>query len=98
MTLSNKDPEEIINVFFDYAELAAAVTSPVVSIQATAGKEDAAAASMLSGAAETTGAVVRQTIIGGQAGTSYTLRCLATLPDGTKYLIPGLLPVAIATP
>lgn len=98
MSLPNKDPAEIITVEFDFSALAISVSNPVVSIYATEGKDDPAASGMLSGSPSTTGAEVRQKVIGGQPGTAYTLRCVADAPDGSRYVIPGLLPVETAQP
>jgi hypothetical protein len=98
MSLPNKDPAEIITLEFDFSALAASITNPVVSIYATEGKDDAAATSMLSGSPTVSGAEVRQKVVGGQHGTVYTLRCVADAPDGSRYVIPGRLPVETAKP
>lgn len=98
MTLPIKDPDEIITVEFDFTALAASVSSPVITVVASYGKDDPSASAMLSGAPSVTGAEVRQKIIGGQPGTTYTLRCVADAADGSRYVLTAALPVEIFTP
>jgi len=98
MTLPIKDPDEIITVEFDFAALAASVSAPVITVAASYGKDDPSASAMLSGAPSVTGAEVRQKIIGGQPGTTYTLRCVADAADGSRYVLTAALPVEIFTP
>ncbi|MBP8169295.1 MAG: hypothetical protein KAX99_06475 [Azonexus sp.] len=98
MSLPTKDPAEIITVEFDFTALAASVSAPTVTVAAAYGKDDATASAMLSGSPSVTGAEVRQRIIGGQSGTTYTLRCVADAPDGSRYVLTASLPVETATP
>lgn len=98
MTLPIKDPAEIITVEFDFSALSANVSDPVITVQASYGKDDPSASAMLSGVPSVTGAEVRQKIIGGQAGTTYTLRCVADAADGSRYVLTAALPVETFTP
>lgn len=83
MALSPKDPQEVITVTFDFSALAASVSSPTVTVSRVAGNADASPSSMLSGSPQVSGAQVLQKITGGINGTTYDLKCLATLPDGS---------------
>jgi hypothetical protein len=96
MSLPSKDPAEIITVEFDFTALAASVSAPIITIAATYGREDANPSAMLSGSPTVTGAEVRQRVTGGQAGTTYTLRCVADAADGSRYVLTATLPVAAA--
>lgn len=98
MSFPPKDPAEIITVTFDFSELAVSVTDPQVSIAPVQGGNDTSADAMRSGAPTISGALVSQKIIAGVDGTSYELRCMADTPDGSRYVIPELLPVARAKP
>ena len=98
MSLPPKDPAEIITIEFDFAGLSAAVLNPQISIAPVQGADDPGAAAMLSGALSLSGTEVRQRVIAGLDGTSYELRCIADTPDGSRYVIAGLLPVQHAKP
>ena len=98
MSLPPKDPAEIITIEFDFAALTAAVLNPQISIAPVQGADDPGAAAMLSGAPSLTGTEVRQRVIAGLDGSSYELRCIADTPDGSRYVIAGLLPVQHAKP
>lgn len=98
MSLPPKDPAEIITIEFDFADLATAVINPQVSIAPVLGADDPSAATMLSGSPSLSGTEVRQRVIAGIDGTSYELRCIADTMDGSRYVIPGLLPVQHAKP
>ena len=94
--LPAKDPAEIITVAFDFSSLTSSVTSPGLTVSAASGKEDANASAMISGSPAVAGAEVRQRIIGGQAGTTYALRCVVDAADGSRYVLTALLPVETA--
>ena len=98
MTLPIKDPDEIITVEFDFSALASSVSAATITVLASYGKDDQSASAMLSGTPTVSGAEVRQQIIGGQAGTTYTLRCVADAADGSRYVLTAALPVEIFTP
>jgi hypothetical protein len=95
-TLTVKDPAEQIVVTFDYT-LALDVGetiqgTPTVSASATAGS-DLSPSAILSGSPQVSGAKVLHTVIGGVDGSTYKLRCLATMtPSGRKLVLAGLLP------
>ena len=91
-----KDPSEIITVPFDFSALAASVASPVVACTVTTGKEDAAAASMISGSPQIAGTQVLQRIIGGLSGNTYKLRCQIDDADGERWVVADELRVVSA--
>jgi hypothetical protein len=101
----NKDPDEIINLSFDFTDElgAATIDSKTLAVVVRLGT-DPAAASMLNGAAQsatwtdtklspTTRVGVIQQIKLGVAECNYSVRCVATLSD-TRVLVRGaILPV-----
>ena len=96
MSLSAKDPAEIITVTFDFAALATSVATPVITCQAIEGRDDATASAMLSGAAVISGLTVMQRVIGGQSGTTYKLRCQVDDADGERWVTADTLKVVDA--
>jgi hypothetical protein len=96
MKFTAKDPAEIINLTFDFGALSGTVSNPVMGIVVESGNIDNTPSAMLSGSAQISGAVVTQKIIGGQAGTTYKLRCQIDTPTGARYVLTGSLPVATA--
>jgi hypothetical protein len=93
MSLSAKDPSEIITLTFDFAALAASVANPVLTVTRLSGTADPTPQAILSGAAQVSGAQVLQQIVGGVAGTHYHLRCQVDTPDGSRYVLAADLPV-----
>lgn len=93
MSLSAKDPVEIVTVTFDFAALATSVANPVITCQAIEGREDASASAMLSGSAVISGLTVMQRITGGQSGTAYKLRCQIDDADGERWVTADTLKV-----
>ena len=94
--ISPKDPAEIITVSFDFSALSETVSAAAVSAAWHDGTADPAAQAIVSGAAQVQGAMVLQQIVGGQAGTTYRLRCQVDLPDGRRYVLATVLPVRTA--
>lgn len=91
---SPKDPEEIITVTFDFSNVVADTpTAAAVTAAVASGPDDAAVAAMVSGSPSISGALVRQRIINGKAGTTYSIRCRIDTPDGSRYVLSDLLPV-----
>lgn len=86
-----KAPGDQITVQFDFGALAAAVTSPTVSIAVLSGADPSASA-MLDGDATVVGASVLQRIRNGVAGVDYGLVCLASNGDD-RYSLEAVLPV-----
>lgn len=97
-TLSDKDPAEIITVTFDFSALATTISSAVVESSVVRGRDDASPQSIVSGANSVDGALVMQRIAGGQAGTTYALRCTAQDSDGEVHVLTAALPVQTAAP
>jgi len=95
--LDPKDPAEIIDVTMDFAALASAITSPVVTIERTGGPPDATPSAMLSGSASVTGTTIRQRLINGVNGTDYLLRFQGTGSDGQRFVEAARLSVRTAT-
>ena len=98
MTLSAKDPVEVITVTFDFSDMADTLTSAVLAVSIAAGLPDASPMDILSGALSISGALVMQRIAAGQAGTTYALRCVAHDADGEVHVAVALLPVKTAAP
>lgn len=92
---SDKDPEEVLILTFNFSELTAAVTLPDVSITRKSGTADASPGNVLDGAPSISGAKVLQRVKGGTAGTDYALRCKVTA-DGQTYVLSAILPVRTA--
>ena len=96
MSLSAKDPAEVVTITFDFSTLATSVATPVVTCEAIHGRADDNAAAMLSGAASISGLTVLQRITGGQAGTTYKLRCQIDDADGERWVVADTLEVRTA--
>lgn len=92
MPLSPKDPTEIIYVGFDFLELTDTPSAPAVAIELVKGT-DATPSAMLSGSPSIVGTKVYQKIIGGVDGCTYNIRCTASAPDGSKYVLADQLHV-----
>lgn len=93
---SSKDPSEVVMLGFDFLLLTASPSSPVVTITRHAGAADEAPAGVLSGAATVNGSRVLQAVTGGVTGCDYLLRCQVDAPDGSRYVLAGVLPVRAA--
>lgn len=92
MALDPKDPSEAYAIEFDFSSELTAVTSAEVTVEVLAGS-DTNAGSVLNGAAQTSGARVRQRVQGGVHGREYGLRCVAS--DGVEtYVLTARLLVA----
>jgi len=90
--LDAKDPAEVITLTFDFSALTGAVQSATTEIDVSIGN-DAAAASMLSGAPQISGAKVLQQVINGVSGCTYHVRAAATTIDGDVFVLAASLPV-----
>jgi hypothetical protein len=91
-----KDPAETITVAFNFADLTDTPSSPDVVATRHAGTADASPSAILSGSPIVSGTKILQTIVGGTAGTDYLLRCQVSAPDGSVYVLAGVLPVRTA--
>lgn len=96
MSLSAKDPAEVITITFDFAALATSVAAPVITCEAIQGRSDDNASAMLSGVAVISGLAVLQRVTGGQAGTTYKLRCQIDDADGERWVLADTLEVHTA--
>ncbi len=96
--LSPKDPAETIFVVFKFANLVSSIVgTPSVSASYASGPNDPSPSSIVSGSPSVTGTDVTQRIIGGQAGTTYDLRCTITGPSPSPvYVLGARLPVKTA--
>lgn len=94
--LDPKDPEEEIFVRFEFESLTDTPSDPEVTVTRHAGTADASPSAMVSGSPSVSGSVVLQKLVDGTVGTDYLLRCLASAPDGSKYVLTGVLPVRVA--
>lgn len=93
---SAKDPGEIIFVGFEFSALTTTPSSPVVTAARHAGTADATPSSILSGAPSINGTKVVQKLVGGVLGTDYLLTCQVDAPDGSRYILTGVIPVRAA--
>lgn len=81
--IPTKDPAETITITFDFSDVAASVSGPVVECLSADGA-DVSAAGMKSGSPTTTGAQVLHLFTGGLAGATYSARCTADIPGGGR--------------
>jgi len=96
-TLAPKDPDEVLVITWDYAaalDAGETLASAVTTASLLSG--DTASPLALWGSPLIDGGEVRQTISAGLAGSSYTLRCLATLSSGRLLALAATLPVRTA--
>lgn len=96
MSLSAKDPEEIVTVTFDFTDLATSVANPTITCSVYSGKSDQASQDMVSGIPQVLGLTVLQRIVGGVAGNTYKLRCRIDDGDGERWVVSDTLLVASA--
>lgn len=92
------DVAEAVNYTFDFsADLASGVTiaSAVVTCLFKEGTADATPQDLVSGSSTISSSYVIQRIAAKQAGTTYSLRCVATLSNGEKLTRAGILPVVL---
>ena len=94
-SFSAKDPGEIVFLGFDFAALAGAVASPVVTATHRDGTADAAPSAILSGAPTISGTTIVQRVAGGVAGANYLLRCQVDTAAGERFALAGVLPVRV---
>lgn len=91
-----KDPAEVITLAFDFAALTTSPSSPVVTATRHAGTADSTPEAIISGDPLVSGTKVLQKVVAGTAGTDYLLRCQVDAPDGSRYVLAGVLPVRTA--
>lgn len=92
---SSKDPEEIVELGFEFAniiETGETISSASFDVSVLAGT-DATPAAMLSGAVIIEGTVVSQKIIGGVDGCTYRIECTANTSANNKYIETGSIKV-----
>lgn len=92
MAFSPKDPAEVINITFEFAELTTNPLNPQVEIAVVRGVDPDADA-MLTDLPIILGSKVVQTISYGVAGCIYDVRCKVDAPDGSVYVLADQLPV-----
>ena len=85
MSINPKDPAEIVTLSYDFANLTATPSAPVVTISVLTGV-DAGVAAMLIGAPSLVGTKVLQQVGSGVAGVDYTVRFQVDAPDGDRYI------------
>ncbi len=94
-----KDPAEAFACAFDFAlELAEGETltgSPAVTVAVVSGI-DAAPADIKSGAPVIEGGRVLQRLVGGLAGVTYSITCVATTSESNTLARAAILPVEVA--
>lgn len=94
MSLSAKDPDEIITVTFEFAALTAGpLSNALVTAEVARGPADPAVSAMANVSPTVSGTKILQRIINGVSGTVYSLHCRVDTPDGSRYIISDQLPV-----
>jgi len=93
ITTTAKTPAETVTISFDFTKLAQAISAPVVTLAAHAGRADASPIGMLVGDPIIDGLLVLQQVTGVQVGTTYAITCRIDDSDGDVYELTGLLPV-----
>lgn len=91
-----KDPSESVILGFDFSALTSTPSNPSVTIARASGTADANPSAMLSGSPSVSSGKALQRVIGGVAGCNYVLRCQVDAPDGSRYILSGVLPVRVA--
>lgn len=95
-----KDPEEAFACAFDFAlELIEGETltgTPSITVAVVDGA-DASPASLKSGAPVIEGGRVLQRLVGGVAGVTYSLTCIASTSEGNTLARAAILPVEVAS-
>lgn len=91
-----KDPAETITLAFEFAALTDTPSAPEVTATRHAGTADASPSAILSGSPTVSGTKILQDVVAGTAGTDYLLRCKVGAPDGSVYVLAGVLPVRTA--
>lgn len=93
-TFSPKDPEEVVTLVINFANLleqGETINSAAVTVEDQAGANQTA---MLVGNADISAApIVRQQVTGGTNGTTYLVRAKATMSSGRVLVGSGNLPV-----
>ena len=94
MKIGPKDPQEIKTAVFDFTNQLGTntISSAAVTVDVVRGV-DAASAAMLSGAAITSGAYVRQLVANGVLGVSYALHCVVTDAAGQRHKVTAELDI-----
>jgi hypothetical protein len=93
MTLTEKDPLEVIPITFEFKNLTSSPLVPSISVIQTAGPADSGVSSMKVGSAVVVGTQVLQRIGGGVTGCNYELQCQVDTVEGYRYVLAGILPV-----
>jgi len=95
-----KDPEEAFACAFSFArELAEGETitgTPSITVAVVNGT-DASPASLKSGGPVIEGGRVLQRLVGGVAGVTYSLTCIASTSEGNTLARAAILPVEVAS-
>lgn len=94
--LDPKDPDEDVFVTWEFAALTDTPTSPVITVTRHAGEPDETPAAIVSGSPTISGTQVLQKVINGTDGTDYSMRCEVDGPDGSHWVLVGVLPVRVA--
>ena len=95
MSLSPKDPSEIVTLSFDFAALTATPSNPLCTLSVINGP-DPDVATMKIGAATLSGTKALQQIGAGVDGKDYTVRWEVDAPDGDHFVEAQKLMVRIA--
>jgi hypothetical protein len=97
ITLSPKDPSEIISLSFDFSALLAVgetLSAPSLNLSVLHGV-DADVGSMLTGVSIIAGGIVSHLVRVGVDTTDYLATCLAATSQGQTLKLSGILPVRV---
>ena len=93
MAFDAKEPGEIVIVTFDFSALASVLSNAAIVVTTVNGAADPSPASLLSGAAQITGATVLQKIQGGVNGAVYKLHCQVDSATGERFALADTMQV-----
>lgn len=94
--LDPKDPDEEVYVVWEFGQLTATPTNPVVTVTRHAGAADESPSAIVSGSPTISGTKAMQLVVDGVDGTDYSMRCEVDGPDGQHWVLVGVLPVRAA--
>jgi hypothetical protein len=95
MKVGPKSPAEVKEIVFDFSNQLGALTLSTAAVSARVERGiDATPGNMVVASPVVSSTVVRQRVVGGVAGTNYTITCLATDTSGLVHEVVASLDVA----
>lgn len=93
-----KDPASRVTLAFDFKRFTATPQSASITVTRHRGAEDPTPDAIKVGLPAILGSKVLQRVQDGVGHCHYSLSCVATAPDGSRYVMVGVLPVVPARP